>query len=259
MIERLFSFGDEVCGMKPTLHRAAFTLLELLVVISIMALLLALLVPTVGRARRVAQVVVCSSNMKQVGIGLAIYLAENNEVYFPPWRHPTIIYSIEGNFGLSPFDNRENLIAIAGGKTSVYYCPLSDQEWWPVDSLTARRHAQCLTYEDYDPNDANTKYARLFHVQQEWVHYRTTLGYFMMVGMRPDGYNWSGTANPNGESPRTYPGHSEAALMADYPNNHSPSAKWPDEEPGNVLFGDGRVEIKSEFENHVSGYRNFKY
>lgn len=64
MIERLFSFGDEVCGMKPTLHRAAFTLLELLVVISIMALLLALLVLTVGRARRVAQVVVCSSNMK---------------------------------------------------------------------------------------------------------------------------------------------------------------------------------------------------
>ena len=124
---------------------------------------------------------------------------------------------------------------------------------------TAKRHPQCLNYDDYDPNNSHTKYARLFYVQQEWVHYRTTLGYYMMVGMRPNVYNWSETGNPNGESPRLYPGHSDAAMMADYENNHSPLGKWPDRAPGNVLYGDGRVEIKSAFQNRVFGYRSFEY
>ncbi len=56
----------------------AFTLVELLVVISIIAMLLAILTPSLQRARNQAKRVVCLSNMRQMGIGLKTYLMDND-------------------------------------------------------------------------------------------------------------------------------------------------------------------------------------
>src|SRR2546423_12112112 len=58
-------------------NRCAFTLVELLVVIGIIALLISILLPTLGRARESANTIKCSSNLRSVGQGLAIYLANN--------------------------------------------------------------------------------------------------------------------------------------------------------------------------------------
>lgn len=51
----------------------AFTLIELLTVISIIALLMAILMPSLQRVRQVGQMVVCLSNEKQLGLGLMVY------------------------------------------------------------------------------------------------------------------------------------------------------------------------------------------
>ena len=55
---------------RTTGRRHAFTLVELLVVISIVALLIALLLPSIKRSRENARVVVCASNLRQLNIAL---------------------------------------------------------------------------------------------------------------------------------------------------------------------------------------------
>ncbi|AQQ70867.1 type II secretion system protein G [Limihaloglobus sulfuriphilus] len=56
-----------------TVRKKAFTLIELLVVISIIALLMAILMPSLARARKQAKSVVCLSNLKQWGLILNLY------------------------------------------------------------------------------------------------------------------------------------------------------------------------------------------
>ncbi len=59
-------------------RRAALTILELLVVIAIIALLSTLLVPIYRRVTETGRATACLSNLRQVGVGLAAYLTDNN-------------------------------------------------------------------------------------------------------------------------------------------------------------------------------------
>ncbi len=56
----------------------AFTLVELLVVIGIMGILMAILVPSLGRARERARTVVCAANLHSLGLALSLYLNDYN-------------------------------------------------------------------------------------------------------------------------------------------------------------------------------------
>ena len=58
-----------------------FTLVELLVVISIIALLVSILMPSLGRAREQAKLTICASNLKQLGIASAMY--DEDHKYLP--------------------------------------------------------------------------------------------------------------------------------------------------------------------------------
>ena len=61
--------------------RRAFTLIELLVVVSIIALLIAILLPALSNVKYTSTMTVCSSNLRQVGIGVMAYTTDNDDWY----------------------------------------------------------------------------------------------------------------------------------------------------------------------------------
>ncbi|MCA9252106.1 MAG: type II secretion system protein [Phycisphaerales bacterium] len=73
--------------------RKAFTLVELLVVISIIALLIAILVPSLKKARDQTKRVVCSANLRSISQAMLTYAVENNDIVPPnQGAEPSYVY-----------------------------------------------------------------------------------------------------------------------------------------------------------------------
>jgi prepilin-type N-terminal cleavage/methylation domain-containing protein len=77
--------------------RKAFTLIELLVVIAVIAVLAALLFPVFAKARERARVSQCISNLRQIGVGVAQYVDDNDDTY--PYAVTDYYYIV---YGITP-------------------------------------------------------------------------------------------------------------------------------------------------------------
>jgi prepilin-type N-terminal cleavage/methylation domain-containing protein/prepilin-type processing-associated H-X9-DG protein len=73
--------GLYTAARAPKPNRSGFTLVELLVVIGIIALLLSVLMPSLGKARAAAMQVRCAHNLKQIYLAMNLYLGANEDTY----------------------------------------------------------------------------------------------------------------------------------------------------------------------------------
>lgn len=83
-------------------HFRAFSLIELLVVVAIIALLIAILLPNLSNAREKARVSTCLSNLRQIGIATNAYFADG-EADLPWIVHPGMVDSDGSQIGFNVF------------------------------------------------------------------------------------------------------------------------------------------------------------
>jgi prepilin-type N-terminal cleavage/methylation domain-containing protein len=86
-----------------------FTLIELLVVVAIIGILVSILIPSLSNAKKAANIAVCMSNMKQLGIATQSYIKQNNGFYPIDYNHSRTYTGpkISWDDKLSPYDGRE--------------------------------------------------------------------------------------------------------------------------------------------------------
>jgi prepilin-type N-terminal cleavage/methylation domain-containing protein len=114
-------------------ERGAFTLIELLVVIAIIAILAAMLLPALARAKNRAQIITCVNSTKQLQTGWNMYVGDNNDHVMPnsDLGAAGVTWVGGGQEGWGALDGNTNvqyyetnmMAPYMGGQLGVYHCP----------------------------------------------------------------------------------------------------------------------------------------
>ncbi len=120
-------------------RKKQFTLIELLVVIAIIAILAAMLLPTLSRARNVAKEAGCKNNLKQMGQASVLYITDYKD-YFPVTQHAT---SIEGTVVCHWW---QRMAPYLSNNRNIFVCPMAT----PGQGVNSEDHTDNYYYRIND-------------------------------------------------------------------------------------------------------------
>ncbi len=105
-------------------QRNGFTLIELLVVVAIIAVLVAILLPAIGKAKEIGMQMSCAGRMKQVGLGMHMYFGDYQDT-FPPYKYADSVGMLYWADLLKPYvnDKNPNWGADSSPCGDVFFCP----------------------------------------------------------------------------------------------------------------------------------------
>ncbi|MCK6470209.1 MAG: type II secretion system GspH family protein [Planctomycetes bacterium] len=147
-----------------TLRLRGFTLVEMLVVIGILALLAALLLPVLGRARAEGRRTACKSNLRQVYQAMQMYTNEHHGVYPALAPRPSLDDSLPGLAEtLRPYAPDPKVLACPADKLGLYEREGTSYEWnaalngkgqdgFPEDVVGPSRTPMLYDLESFHPD-----------------------------------------------------------------------------------------------------------
>src|SRR5450432_2946709 len=109
----------KIKSWKTNFTDGGFTLIELLVVIAIIAILAAMLLPALSKAKQKAWTASCNSNLHQIGLGMRMYADDNGEFY--PESGGDIYWNTTDP-GTKRLGWMQQIFSFVGN-TNVYDCP----------------------------------------------------------------------------------------------------------------------------------------
>ncbi len=147
-----------------------FTLIELLVVIAIIAILAAMLMPALERARESARLAGCSSNLRQVFMGASLYADHHDDHGF---HYIRFAYGTDIRMGNYSSPDLEWLDTYYGGVGDLFACPATDPEYM------YNVHRETETYRAGNTHSGRlyTSYLMLFGNADRGSHSRSFFGW----------------------------------------------------------------------------------